>query len=302
MVTKKYRDLVNTGNKLSIQKRIQQARSKSKSKVGLNLGVFKKGSSGPQAVIAKYPDIVNLKNLDFGKDSGRDVIKQCYLKYGISNATELGKALIEVVSHQKGTDASNNFKGEIAETILHCYLRDLQKKIRPSIATHGLCFESVSGSLTTEIDVAFFTSQRLYLFECKCFAGDKTLSGHGVLKGKYSEANVYEQSMGHLALLFDYIQGFLKGNNPGVSPVQLVVFDGGLGECKDTRDAKDKQVLQYVAFDTLDKWMQEEISKVSKLKPVWDLNGIASVIREFQKVNDSNLNKHIERLNDKRSE
>lgn len=299
-VTKKYKDMVAAGNKLSIQKRVQQACRKSKSGPNLRSKIFGKGFSGPQAIVRKYSDIIDLNSLDFGKDSGRDVIKQCYFKYGVSGALELGKAVIEIVSHQKGTDASNNFKGEIAETVLHCYLRDLQRKFRPSIATHGLCFESVSGSLTAEIDVAFFTQQRLYLFECKCFTGEKILSGQGTLKGKFSEANVYDQSMGHLALLFDYIQEYLRGSNPGVSPVQLVVFDGGLGECKDIREEKDKQVLQYVSFGTLNSWMQGELSKISGLNPVWDLRGIAEVIREFQKVNEESLNKHIERLSDKK--
>ena len=174
------------------------------------------------------------------------------------------------------------------------------KQIQTKLKRWGYYNGNVDGIFGSQTRNAIYEFQRLYLFECKCFTGEKILSGQGTLKGKFSEANVYDQSMGHLALLFDYIQEYLRGSNPGVSPVQLVVFDGGLGECKDMREEKDKQVLQYVSFDTLNSWMQGELSKISGLNPVWDLRGIAEVIREFQKVNEESLNKHIERLSDKK--
>lgn len=235
-----------------------------------------------------------------GKDEGREQIKSCYLKKGFSASLKLSRSLIAQAEKTKGSPQLNCFKGEVAETILQCALKETQRWLKPSIACHGICIPSVSGKLTAEIDVAFFTPQKLYLFECKCFAGEKVLRGKGTLQGRFSTAEIYDQSMGHLSLLFDYISPYLLGKHKNENPVQLVLFDGGLGPCVDRRDAKDKKVLPWVGLDSLEGWCSTEFQRVAKLGTIWDVVAISSLIKDFQLKNEDNIKTHIQRLREKR--
>lgn len=229
-------------------------------------------------------------------------LSKVYFEEGIDALYDSIQDMYDVCKKQKyDVDMRNQIKGECTEIYLQAALRELQKKYPgKSLSVKGLCISKAGTDKTTEIDVIFFCEHRIYLFECKCYAGVKTLSDIGYLKSKIPktkyerEIDVYSQSRMHCDYLNSHIGQFHLGRaNKGNPAYKLVMVDGSDGELKDVREDKYKDQFPVVRLDDLIDWLDEEMQSIQMLPKQWNIDTMKTIIGDLYSKSSSMLKKHL---------
>lgn len=226
----------------------------------------------------------------------RQALLQHYEKYGISAVRPKAEMLIKQCEHEKIDYRQRvELKGELAEVVLECYLAEYSKYITPSVVSKGLCIRNMRNSLTTEMDVTFFTPCRVYMFECKSYSGKKVLTAECTLTNNTTSKDVFGQSKHHMEILNQYIAQYRVNTRlKGVSPYKLVLFELSSQDCEDQRDDKWKQTIPLITLSTLDEWLQAEFSREMKVN--WDVRKMIPMLKRLDMESAALFKKHLKRL------
>lgn len=198
----------------------------------------------------------------------------------------------ELMAHceRKAKDmAYRQMKGEVAEVVLDCGLRELQQMIKPSIVLKGLCIPFLSTRSTTELDLMFVTTRKIFLFECKSYKNKPKVTGECLLG---TDMDVAGQSKYHLKGLHEYI-GKLCDTSKG-APYKFVLFEMSTEGVDDQRSSENKKRIPICSPDTFIRTVREEYERSPE--NVWDIKEVAKVLEPLAKNSDKVFKRHLARL------
>lgn len=166
-------------------------------------------------------------------DSVHDNLYHVYLEYGIEVLIKLAAETLH--DFGLGDDLQGQINGEVCEVVLECLIIDYTlrnpEKCKDWSLYKGLIIKErgkLSESFSTELDLTLVTPQCIYLFECKSYKGDNSLTG----KGMYKNTDVYKQNMLHLKTLDTWVKPFVCEGKLPVYKIGLFVFADGRVEDK----------------------------------------------------------------------
>lgn len=229
-------------------------------------------------------------------------LREYFLKAYKTKGYEWAKGKAVAMLKQSGKDAQGDFsklsefRGNLAEIILELVLQEYMKRNNYSFYVANLCIKkkkSYGVSDYTELDVTLFTPHKIILFECKCYAGQKTLTDKCTIQreGK-ADMDVFGQSLAHLDVLKHYTDPYRDKRDPNKKGYQLCFFEVSLDETVDNRSAENKQIVPYLTLDNIDSWLDSQ----SNQPKVWDFKSVYKIIEKLNKDSKDNLTKHLEML------
>ena len=226
------------------------------------------------------------------KDSVHDKLLLCYQERGLSTALAVAESLLQKNKKTAPISFKTTMNGELCETVLEILVMDYCTRHKEQTKMwcwgKGLILKDphkdlVSSEFMTELDFTLFTPNCIYLFECKCYAGNKELVGAGTIQRENSKSfDVYSQSMIHLETLNKWL-----GNVSNQPEYKLVLFDFSRGKLIDRRGEKAKNVFPCVNKDTWE-------SIFTKGPAVWDMQFIYSFVEALDKASSKLRTKHLE--------
>lgn len=213
--------------------------------------------------------------------------------YAIKVAQEL------LYAHDKGDDP--RFKqivnGELCETVLEICVIDFvmnHEWAHDWVWDKGLVLRNKDGQFNsrflTELDFTLFTEDTVFLFECKSYSGDKTLTdlctltktstyrdASGEMQKNTRTFDVFNQSSIHAQTLMRWMEPFtLRGATP---KVQLVLFDFSRGGVKDLRTQSHKLLMPCVNETTVQ-------NLFNKGQPRWSLSHVANAVNSLHRTSE----------------
>lgn len=246
------------------------------------------------------------------KDTLADRLIDVFSEEGLPGLRkQIARLMQRCTSSEYPVDYRNQIKGECTEVLLQAMLINLQQSLNssvakesadrfiPSLSIKGLCFTSSGTMETTEMDITFFTPYAIYAFECKCYTGPKTLTGNGLLKGKFNEVDVSSQSYKHINFLNSRIGQFHKGalskrTNDKYPPYKMILVDGSWGECKDLRELPQRQILPLLTMDNMEQWLLNDIAERMKHRIVhWDIASLRPTLLDLKQKSDAMFQMHL---------
>lgn len=225
----------------------------------------------------------------------RDTIMACYSQFGIEQADKQIRKIIQQAEHDKiSFDAKSEIKGELAEVALEVYLLEIQKYLRNSMLSKGLCVRDTLSGRTTEMDVTFFTPCKIYMFECKSYAGKKILTKECTLQGAHT-TDVFSQSQHHMEVLNQYLSTFrINRNVKGCAPYKLVLFELSTTDCEDHREDRWKRIVPLITLDTLWEFLCEEFTAPQKIN--WDFARMLPIVSQLDRESPELFREHMKRM------
>lgn len=201
----------------------------------------------------------------------------------------------------------NNLKGELAEIVIEELLLDLQRLMKmkniDSIVMKNVVLlnRSTNNKLySTEIDVCLVTPYKVYLFEVKCYKGNKTLTKECFLSG-VSKIDVYKQSKYHLEMFDEVFNDcrykYLNRPTDIVSPFKLIFFNVSCDNILDLREEKWKNIIPCIEYNNFYDWFLKELNDNNYTKYVqWDLIKLSKAFKLLNSNRKLLSDYHVNRL------
>lgn len=241
------------------------------------------------------------------KQTANEVILRNAKEKGFPYALDLCSKII-ASEHMKKVPSSiedrNTVVGEICETVLEMTIQEFMRvnKSRTSewFYTKGLILkdaEKPDSEYLTEIDLVLFTPQKVFLFECKSYSGDKRVIRQGTIvrKGR-KDFDVFRQHIGHAETFIKTFDGFRDQSFSEDDCYQLAAFSFATGSVNDQRIDKWKKVMPFIGVTEVIKLF----SSVSG-ESVWNIRYAKEAVRIIEKKKDSYTAKHLEYVRGLRS-
>ncbi len=227
------------------------------------------------------------------KDNIQSVMWTVYQRNGYDRFLECAW---ELMAHceKKAKDMSyRQMKGEVAEVVLDCGLRELQRTITPSVVLKGLCIPIRSTGGTTELDVTFITSRKIFLFECKSYKNKPKVTGECLLGDNMDVAG---QSKYHLKGLHEYI-GRLCDTDKGV-PYKFVLFEMSMEGVDDIRSPENKKRIPIYTPNNFIEQLTAEYNRSPE--NMWDVKEVVKVLEPLAKNSNETFKRHLARMTKKK--
>lgn len=197
---------------------------------------------------------------------------------------------------QYGEEPYSKFRGELAEILLEMYLMKYVRDNKGAFFVKSLCIEKGEKggySNYTELDVTLFTAGQVILFECKCYAGVKSLTEEcNIVRQGRADMNVYGQSRHHLKHLTYYIDRYRnKNTNYQHKPYKLAYFELSLDATVDNRTKENKIRMPYLTENNI----QSFLTAIPKGQ-VFDTQQMFNTIGELNIKSADNFVKHVKQL------
>lgn len=235
------------------------------------------------------------------KNSTRQHVLKQYFAHGIESVIPCALSTIHEIENSKvDWRIRAEMKGELAEVTIECYLREMQKTVItvPSAVVKGLCVKGKRTGTTTEMDVTFFTPCRIYMFECKSYVGQKTITDRCTLTSGNVTTDVHRQSVQHMSFLNDHldccrVNRALKGD----SPYKLILFELSSTSSVDMRTERDKATIPRITLEELPAWFNTEFNRTMKTN--WDMLRVLPILKRLDSLSEQNFKEHLARLGGK---
>lgn len=233
------------------------------------------------------------------KSNTNFVLVSDYKTHGIQHTIRLAIAMLQSTAHKGDEEFRTTLHGEICETILELGLQVYKKQHSRETAEwfwkKGLILKdptSQKSRYLTELDLALFTPQMIYIFECKSYSGKKVLSGKCTLQTENRCCDVYRQNAGHEETLLKNINAFRLPGEAAykAAGTQKVLFSFALGELEDTRADENKKEMPCLTYSMLFPYL-EATTKGSR---VWNMVALKKAMDVIEKAGDSLSKKHLE--------
>lgn len=219
------------------------------------------------------------KDLRKYKENANRVLLESYDKHGYDYMLELAKYLVEQqneAAKKYDGEGQGTVLGELCETVLECKIKDYIKKnnLTDWFYVKGFYMRDIETQNTdflTEIDLVLFTPEKIIIWECKSYKGDKIIVGQGDLKriGRPG-MNVFEQQKLHgdvFLKTFNVFRDKGKDEVPRRDCFQLAVFSFAEGTLTDKRKPEHKLVMPFLEEPDLDGFLD----KGRKGKKTWNM-------------------------------
>ena len=222
------------------------------------------------------------------KDDIQSVLWTVYQRKGYKALVDCSWELMSHCEHNAYDMTYRQMKGEIAEVVLDCGLRELQSVIRPSIVLKGLCIPIRSTGSTTELDLIFVTKRKIYLLECKSYKNKPKVTDECLLGGS---TDVAGQSKFHLKGLHEYI-GKLCNKEKG-TPYKFILFEMSTEGVDDQRTEENKKRIPIANPNNFKDIILEDYEND---KDIWDFDSVVKVLKPLASGSDEMFKKHLNRM------
>lgn len=224
------------------------------------------------------------------KDNIQSVLWTVYKKKGWEGLYQCSWELMYHCEDNAKFQEYRQMKGEIAEVVLDCGLRELQKVIKPSVVLKGLCIPVRSSkNATTEMDLVFVTERKIYLFECKSYKNKPVITGECMLGDNMDVAG---QNKYHLKALHEYIGGICKKNRG--TPYKLVLFEMSTEGVDDQRTEEMKKRIPVFNSKTFIKGILDDYQ--NSPEGVWNVKELIEVLEPLADNSGDVFKKHLNRM------
>ena len=227
------------------------------------------------------------------KDNIQSALWTVYQRKGYDVLTQCAWEVMAQCEKKAKEMSYRQMKGEVAEVVLDCGLRELQQIIKPSIVLKGLCIPIRSTGGTTELDLTFITSRKIFLFECKSYKNKPKVTGECLLG---DNTDVAGQSKFHLKGLHEYI-GRLCNTQNG-TPYKFILFEMSTEGVEDLRTPENKKRIPICTPNDFVTYVQNEYNKSND--GVWDVKEVVKVLEPLAKNSDKMFEKHLARMQKKK--
>lgn len=205
---------------------------------------------------------------------------------------------------KKSGEKYNKMRGELAEVLLEVLLRDIGNIINEEgykyqlIKNLAMIKRGKNGKLySSEIDICFCTEFRCYLFECKSYKGEKTLTGECTLNG-LRKMDIAGQSKVHFDFfkeIFDECRlKYIGGRGNIQKPYKLVFFEFSAKGVIDKRKIEYKDRIPLLTYSNFYNFFLEELKSKDKQ---WDLIKLEKNMKKLDSKRDLIMDYHVKRLN-----
>lgn len=224
------------------------------------------------------------------KDRISSALWTVYQRGGYNKLTDCAWELMSQCERKAKSMEYRQMKGEVAEVVLDLGLRELQKTIKPSVVLKGLCIPLRSNKKsTTEMDVLFITSRRIYMFECKSYKNKPKVTGECMLG---EDMDVAGQSKYHLKALHEYI-GRLCNKSKG-APYKFILFEMSMEGVEDLRTPENKNRIPILNPNNFIERIIEDYSNAPT--DVWDIPELVKVLEPLAKNSEKMFKIHLNRM------
>lgn len=219
-------------------------------------------------------------------------------KYGLKTTIKVASQMLDSRTHKSDKEFQAGLHGEICETVLEILLKAYIKANGRNDWYISKSLIVINNGMTAELDLTVFTPKRIYMFECKCYSGDKIITDECKINRKgIPPHDLYGQSMGHLRLLNEVIGG-LKYRRPSyIEPYKLAYFNFAKGSLLDKRNKAYIKTIPILGIANLHTIFYD----YDKLPNQWDIKKVLKVIKTFEKHHDNLEKKHLKRLGVRRN-
>lgn len=234
------------------------------------------------------------------KDSTNEVLKDLYKEKGLKDTIITAYQMLKINNHKSDKLFRAHLHGEICETVLELIIVDFMNRNKEQtkdwILSKGLILpniDNIGSTYRTEIDLTIFTPYKILTFECKSYAGDKTITGMCTVERKgMKSVNVYSQHSKHAMMLLKLFNPcrYVREGSDKVSPMQLAYFDFALGTIKDEREAIDKDRMPILRIDSIGKLLA-----VYTKRPVYyDMKDVKKIVDKLEFYKEKQTKKHLD--------
>lgn len=221
----------------------------------------------------------------------RNEIINMYCKHGINNAIKLAYGLLESHLYKEDREFLTGVHGEVCETVLEVVLREFIKRnnIKDWYIAKSLIIPIKN--TTTELDITLFTPKMIYIFECKCYGGEKEIINECTIhRSGQQDMNVYEQNCFHRDMLDELIRTFRFTKVNTRDKYKLIYFDFSTGSLVDKR--RDKSLMSVVNYKNLTNLFKDYFD----LPNQWDMKKILPAVKKLEDNHDKLEKLHLKRL------
>ena len=221
-----------------------------------------------------------------------------YAKSGVAHTVALAEAMLQSSLHKSNEEFRTSLHGEICETVLEIlildYMRVHKKDTESWILKKGLILqdpENKESDYLTEVDLSLFTPQKIFVFECKSYAGNKIICDKCTIKRDKGIFDVYKQNEAHGIVMHKNLEAFrlYKPETAGLKDLQLVLFDFSLGSCKDVRGEAFKRLMPCTNKENV-----LLLFRNLQVEPVlWKMIGVSKAVEIIAKASIKNRSKHL---------
>ena len=233
------------------------------------------------------------------KDETTKVLVQYYNQHGLEQTIETAYAMLKSGAHKNSKAFFTSVHGEITEAILVCIITDFMIKNPDRTNDWKLYKVLIVKSMTderhlTEIDVILSTPQRIFIFECKCYGGDKDIIERCTIRKRedHSTYDVYSQNHMHAVTLDENLSKFRLSDSVGSPGYQLILFNFSLGKTNDSRTTKCKLVMPCLNERNVMNIVQMYTEADKPI--VWNSKLLNKALDIIQSRSEDNRKRHLE--------
>ena len=227
----------------------------------------------------------------------RNAVMDVFHRKGKFAADEKVRELLRQCESWKDRQQERStIKGELSEVALEYHLLWWLSQVSPLTCIKSLCMKSKTSDSTAEIDILLASPFKIYLFECKSFKGEKTVTQECFLQGSSSSKDVYKQSKHHLRILEEHISCCrpVLREPIKIAPYQLVLFELSSNDLDDQRSDKWKKAIPALTLDTLDEWLLTEFSK--NYCTQWDYEKLVPILKYLDSISEQTFKFHMAKI------
>lgn len=232
------------------------------------------------------------------KKSTRTALIECYNQYGLDILVKAARGALADKSHSKERLFVSSFHGEIAETVLELqiktFMQEHPKQTKNWVLAKSIILpdaDNTESEFLTELDLVLFTPQQVFLFECKSYNADKTISGKGTLECKGKKFDVFSQNSLHAKTLQKLITKCRTTAEPQSSGIQMILFDFALGKTIEKRSKQAQMVMPCINETKIEKLLSDTI-KIDSV--IWDMRYIEQIVEVIIRRGESLRRRHLQ--------
>ncbi len=227
------------------------------------------------------------------KEATRETLLEYRATHSLIDTIQMASRIMLTGHGKDNFQFAADLHGEICETVLELIVSEFVRQ--GNLSEKGWSYwkglilkdrTNPKSKFLTEIDFTVFSPKCVYIFECKSYAGNKTLTGEGLLtREDGKQYDVFKQSSLHLEALYPWLEGFTL---PGKTPViQMCMFNFSRGVLADRR-TKSKQ-LQMPCLEVAT--TIEYLSKPGEA--VWNTKLLSAVGEKLDKFSKTKSQEHL---------
>lgn len=230
---------------------------------------------------------------EYGDRTNKKLL-EVYEEFGLIPTIKFCRELLKNNTNKTDMDFLAGVHGEICETVLEVLILEYIKRFNKKdwYLSKSLILPIPGTSHTTELDLVLFTPQTIFVFECKCYGGNKRVTDKCLInRDRYAPFDVFKQNFNHLKWLNHYCSPYERQSRDTI-PYTISYFRFDNGTLVDLRKKEDKEIFPITEVDTLYALIAERTNVKGKS---WDMR-LINEIKKLEKNRSKLAKSHLKQV------